>query len=182
MATPLLAASRVAALGAMTLVVDPGEDLVDVLHTVEGWFRREEREANTAEEAETIRRGAIAAHNLGLDLDTHLDAAPRLVAPGRPRTALPLLAVLPTEATTETYLTITAAIDLVARRSDLPDAADDVTLIGRCILQGDSDHAAVIAGIISSDTAPRVVHLTATEYAAYRAYAISVMRRSFGIR
>ncbi len=164
---------------AVTVIVDPMDDLADNLAQIEDWLRWADPDTDTA--ADTIGQAADLVGDLTVALRHALAASPSLRAPGG--VELGPLAALPSDAVKAAHAALVAAVAELPHDKNTPaELPATMALVANCLAQAGSTDALRLAAILGragdqADVGPQrpAVQLSDDDYAAYRRYVTAVL-------
>jgi len=163
---------------AVTVIVDPMDDLANNLGQIEDWLRWADPDTDTA--ADILGQAADLVGDLTVALRHALAASPSLRAPGG--VELGPLAALPSDTVTATHAALVAAVaDLPGDKNTPAALPATMTLLANCLAQAGSPDAVRLATILGRagdriDAGPQrpVVQLSDDDH-AYRRYVAAVL-------
>jgi hypothetical protein len=164
---------------AVTVIVDPMDDLADRLGQIEDWLRWADPDTDTA--AHTIGQAADLVGDLTVALRHALSTSPSQRAPGG--VELGPVAALPSDTVTATHAALVAAVAELPQDKDTPAALPAImTLLANCLAQPGAPDAVGLAANLGGagdqiDTGPhrQAVQISDDDYAAYRRYVAAVL-------
>jgi hypothetical protein len=164
---------------AVTVIVDPMDDLADNLGQIEDWLRWADPDTDAA--ADILGQAADLVGDLTVALRHNMATSPSMRAPSG--VELGPLAALPSDTVTAAHTALTAAAaELPSDKNTPARLPATMALLANCLAQAGSPDAVGLAAIMCRagdrvDARPRrpVVQLSDDDYAAYRRYVIAVL-------
>ena len=164
---------------AVTVIVDPMDDLADKLAQIEDWLRWADPDTDAA--ADILGQAADLVGDLTVALRAALATSPSLLAPGG--IELGPVAALPSEAVKAAHTTLVVAVaELLYDKNTPAELPATMTLLANCLAQAGAPDAFRLATI--PDHAPDQAHpgpqrpdvqLSDDDYDAYGRYVAAVL-------
>lgn len=164
---------------AVTVIVDPMDDLADKLAQIEDRLRWADPDTDAA--ADTLGQAADLVGDLTVALRAALATSPSLRAPGG--VELGPLAALPSDTVTAAHAALVAAVaELPGVKNTPAELPTTMALVANCLAQAGAPDALRLATILGRagdrvDAGPHrpVVQLSDDDYTAYRRYVAAVL-------
>ena len=164
---------------AVTVIVDPMDDLAGNLAQIEDWLRWADPDTDTA--THTIGQAADLLGDLTVALRHALAASPSLRAPGGDE--LGPLAALPSDTVKSAHAALAAAVaELPGDKNTPAELPATMALVANCVARAGSPDALRLAAIMGRDgdridAGPRrpAVQISDDDYDAYRRHVAAVL-------